>query len=345
MEVAKEYELVVIGSGILGATVFNMAVKQGINACIIDKGRFSSAATASSGGLVRIIHDTLDMTLASSESFSEVSSHSSFKRTGALYIDKVENIYKRVKEVEQINKKFNFDLKILPPSELINFSDRFYSPSEECAAIYEPYSGYLNPYELSTGLINEGIYEGGTPMEYVEVNSIVDEKKIAEISTSAGKIYSSNVFLATGAWTKELMSKLGGVSKSYNKAIHVYHVKKNVELQHPIVVDDYSDIFIRPDIKQYSYVGYNNQTIGIGPDYCKPKYDESMYKTFESRLSWFSDSKVVGSRFGVDSYCIENNLNLNRVNNMPHVGFYSGLNGAGVKFSHSLSKQYLKSII
>lgn len=173
----KTYDCVVIGGGVVGASIFNKLVRLGNSVALLDKASdVATGASKANSGIVHAGYDPMPNTLKAklnvegSELFPKLCRRLNvpIKNCGALVvgddIEKIRTLYERgkqngVKKLEILNRD---KIKQLVPD---------ISDSISCA-LYAKISCIVSPYLLTINLCEEGIINGGEVFLEEDIESV-----------------------------------------------------------------------------------------------------------------------------------------------------------------------------
>lgn len=349
----QNYEVIVIGGGIIGAAIFQHLAQRGVDVCVIDSGRFGRrGATGTAGGLIRIVHAKQTLTKLAAESFQDFSQLRNdedeplYVQSGALFLDAEKNIESQQELVHSINKQYSLQLEILSAKELKqNFSHLINGLNNECA-IFEPLSGYVDPVRVVEKWIGNGRRLGAAALEMTNVEGIeaLNKREIC-VTTSIGKISARIVVSAMGAWTGKTNIPSISNHQLLTKGIQVNQIKKRTKFLHPIVVDETTGFFTRPSHDEFSIVGTTVNDWGLAPDakyFASPTDDD--LQLLVNRFPWLDGGTLSGARCGVDSYTPSSDGFMEWHQDIPQLFVTAGWSGCGIKIAPAVSNHIAATV-
>jgi sarcosine oxidase, subunit beta len=250
----KKTEIVIIGGGVVGASIaFHLTEKGAKDVLILEREPAQgSGSTGKATGGVRAQFETeinIKMSLYSLEFFKNREFDCEYdprgylffatSKKGADYLQK--NVEKQkslgVKDVEIVDRK-----TIAEICPILNCEDI-------TAGSFGKHDGFINPLAVMNGFTKKAL-ENGAKIEFdAEVFSIkTDGGKVKSIETNKGEIECEKVVLATGAWAKQL-AKTAGIAlpvEPQKRQIVWAESKNNLPENLPMVIDIETGFHFRP---------------------------------------------------------------------------------------------------
>jgi sarcosine oxidase subunit beta len=207
-------EVVVIGGGIMGATVLWELARRGVPALMLESGRVARESTGKSAAIVRMHYSNaavVRMALRGREALSML--HERFgcapvyHRTGWLFlIDEADADVARANRAMQIEQG-SFSDVIAPP----DLASAVPGIRDEGIAlgILEEESGFADPVATTLAYVDAARREGATAREGSRVTRIEAEGgRVTGVVADGGRIACDRVVLAAGAWSRALAAGL-----------------------------------------------------------------------------------------------------------------------------------------
>ena len=209
----KTYDCVVIGGGVVGASIFNKLVRLGKSVALLDKASdVSTGASKANSGIVHAGYDPMPNTLKAklnvegSQIFPKLCKRLNvpIKNCGALVVgddmEKIKNLYERgkqngVKRLEILNRE---KIKQLVP----DISDGI------TCALYAKTSCIVSPYLFTINLCEEGIINGGEVFLEEDIESVKKVKGFV-IKTKKNTFFAKNIINSAGAGYNDIAKILG----------------------------------------------------------------------------------------------------------------------------------------
>ncbi len=250
----KKAEIVIIGGGVIGASIAYHLTEQGANDVLILerelKQGFGSTGKATGG--VRAQFETeinIRMSLYSLEFFKNWKFDCEYEPRGYLFYVTSEkgldylkrNVEKQksfgVKDVEIVDRKTISE--ICP---ILNCEDIF-------GGTFGANDGFINPLAVMSGFTKSALDKGAKIEFETEVFSIETENgKVKSVETNKGEIECEKVVLATGAWSKNL-AKTAGITlpvEPQKRQIIWAESRQNLPDNLPMVIDLETGFHFRP---------------------------------------------------------------------------------------------------
>lgn len=206
-------DILVIGAGVLGATVAYYLSQQGIQVLVVDKKEVASGASGSNLGQISLVDreqgTELDLAIQSLNIYSKLQgewlSDSGYKRTGGLYLLDEEDDLQEINNIVR-QKKDYLDCSLLTGLE-IREQEPFINTNIITGAVYCPDEGKLDPFQVTLGFMDAARANGVNLLTNVDITGFkVNGNKIVEVKTNKGTIKAKEVIMATGAWTRRLLN-------------------------------------------------------------------------------------------------------------------------------------------
>ncbi|MBP1881771.1 NAD(P)/FAD-dependent oxidoreductase [Sinorhizobium mexicanum] len=211
----NNYDVIVVGSGLLGLSTAYHAQKSGARVLVIDRGSVayeaSSRATgylslraddpdeAPLAGMAEKLWDTLD---------EELGYPTEWTQKGRLWVAFSD---KQVEELKGTYKAFtraDFGFELIDADACRKLIP-ILSP-ETRAGLYTPRSGHANPQRVSQAFAWAFQDHGGTILEHTPVYSVIEEAgKVKGVKTKSGDLYAERVVLCAGGYNAKLLEPFG----------------------------------------------------------------------------------------------------------------------------------------
>lgn len=205
----QRYDLAVVGGGIAGAFASYCAAKRGLRTALLEASTRPNGATAKSGGIVtRMLDDPRDALLANRSLkliLEAAGGDCDFISFGYLSIEDEEDAEEDARRYRRLIP----DIKVLDPRE-IRERWPFIRLYEEEAGLYSPSDITVDPGKLlerlwsRLGDMGVDMY-AGCPVASV----VVDGGSVEGVETKRGVVRADRVIVAAGAWTRDILARLG----------------------------------------------------------------------------------------------------------------------------------------
>ncbi|HZJ99380.1 MAG TPA: NAD(P)/FAD-dependent oxidoreductase [Tissierellaceae bacterium] len=189
------YDVVIIGAGVIGTSIFRELTKYSLNVVILEKEKDVSMGTSkANSAIVHAGYDPKAGTLMAkynvkgNEMFEDMCRELSvpFKRNGSLIIAFDDDDMKTIEELYENGKQIGVKgLQILNREEVLEKEPNL--NKEIKGALYAPTGGIVGPFEYTIALAENGVANGGEIKLQKEVVSI-EKNETFKITTSDGDI-------------------------------------------------------------------------------------------------------------------------------------------------------------
>ena len=189
------YDVVIIGAGVIGTSIFRELTKYSLNVVILEKEKDVSMGTSkANSAIVHAGYDPKAGTLMAkynvkgNEMFEDMCRELSvpFKRNGSLMIAFDDDDMKTIEELYENGKQIGVKgLQILNREEVLEKEPNL--NKEIKGALYAPTGGIVGPFEYTIALAENGVANGGEIKLQKEVVSI-EKNETFKITTSDGDI-------------------------------------------------------------------------------------------------------------------------------------------------------------
>lgn len=269
---AESADVVIIGGGIMGASLaFHLTRRGARNVLLIEKRTVASGASGKTGALLRQHYSNVpEATLAhlSLQTFRHwdevVGGDCGFLgcgliatvATGPGYEANIDLMRRNVAMQQQVGIKTT----LLPASQLRDLQP-FADFDDLAVAAYEAESGVVNAIAATQGMARAALRSGARIWEGVEVTSIRRQgERVSGVETSAGPVEAGVVVCAAGAWSVPLLRAVDIQAPIEAIRVQVAFLNRPLSMPaegHMAYVDTAANMFCRP-------WGPNRTMVGIG---------------------------------------------------------------------------------
>lgn len=210
-------DVVVIGAGVVGGAIAYYLTKLGKSVIILEQDEVASGASGGNNGQISIIDREPGIELKwadeSMRMYREYEEKGEFETdldiTGGLALFYNQEEIEIGREVIGKYIELGYNCSIMTGKE-IRKQEPLIDTAVVKGAAYCAEEGRLNPFSITIGLVDMAVSRGARLYQKTKVTDFVlDGDRIMEVVTDKGSFTGDTVVVATGAWTRELMSKLG----------------------------------------------------------------------------------------------------------------------------------------
>lgn len=206
------YDVVIIGAGVIGASIFRELTKFNLKVAIIEKENDVSMGTSkANSAIIHAGYDPKQGTLMAkynvrgNEIFEELCSELSvpFKRNGSLVLAFNDDDIKVINDLftNGINNGVK-NLRVLNKEEVLKLEPNL--SKEVTGALYAPTGGIVGPFEYTIALIENGVQNGGKVILESEVVSIDKENEFTIKTKNNKEIKSKYIINAAGVYADKI---------------------------------------------------------------------------------------------------------------------------------------------
>ncbi|MGI6484802.1 MAG: NAD(P)/FAD-dependent oxidoreductase [Tepidanaerobacteraceae bacterium] len=212
----KEAEIVILGGGIMGATIAYNLAKRGKEVVVIEKDEFCGGTSGTSAALLWIQDKQpehyLKMAIDSIKAYDtfeeELGSKIEYKRTGAIELLRNEKEFSWGMRLAEAQNKAGYDVTHLSPEETVK-KEPIVNP-QVLGSLYSKLDGQVNPFLLVNAFLKAAKRSGAEVYTFTEVKDFsVKGSVIKEVITNKGKIKPKIVVCAAGIYSKAIAKLLG----------------------------------------------------------------------------------------------------------------------------------------
>jgi len=252
---AQTYDAIVIGAGVMGASITFHLAERGQKVAILDRKTVASGATGHSSGLVRFHYDFIlesELTYVSYKNYfsnwrERVGGECGFQKTGFLQISKREHEALMRGNVAN-QQKIGINTSVVTADEVKRLFPDLVTDHFDFAA-YEPDSGYADATLTTNSFIDGAKRNGAMLMQNCEVTAIrTAGGKVVGVDTTKGTLDAPAIVNAAGPWAKHIAS-LAGIEVPIETWTHdVAFLHRPPSLgKIPAVIDDVINCYFRPE--------------------------------------------------------------------------------------------------
>jgi sarcosine oxidase subunit beta len=341
----KNWDVVIIGAGIHGASLAFHLAKKGLKPLILEKQFIAAGATGRSSGLVRMHYDLeLESRLAwiSYAYFKHwpqmVGGESGFVRTGFMQF--VESgAEDSLKANILMQQQLGIPTMLIDGDDIGRLAPSFQREELQVAA-YEPESGYADPSSCTQSFIDQArARQAGLVQECEVLDLLITGDRVHGVKTSQGDFSAPVVVNAAGPWAGKV-GEMAGLNLPVDTWQHdTMFIRRPPELfaEHPTAIDFPNSMYFRPETGGLTLVGLEDDNpLGESPDgdteYSKPGFAERAIDRICKRIPGMDRGSLHSSHGGYDGITPDQRAILGQAG--PE-GFYldCGFSGTGFKIA------------
>ncbi|MGO4317895.1 NAD(P)/FAD-dependent oxidoreductase [Agrobacterium sp. MCAB5] len=213
----NSYDIIVVGSGLLGLATAYQAQKAGVRVLVVDRGPVAYEASSRATGYLSLRADDPDEAPLAEMAEKlwdgleeELGYPTEWTQKGRLWVAFSD---KQVEELHATHKAFqraDFGFEIIDADacrKLIPILS-----NESRAGLYTPRSGHANPQRVSQAYAWAFQDLGGVILENTPVYSVISESgRVKGVKTATGDLYADRVVLCAGGYNANLLEPFGVV--------------------------------------------------------------------------------------------------------------------------------------
>ena len=285
-------EVVVVGAGVVGASVAFHLAERGIDTLVLDRGGPAAGSTARSGALIRAHYPTAleaDLAWESLTGYFEpwgerVGGGCGFTRTGFAYLVGEANV-EALRHNVALQARVEVETELVGPEDL-GALDRALRTDGIALAAYEARGGYADPSATAVGFLTAARALGAR-FERRRVTSLLERGgEIRGVQTEEGPVGAQVVVLAAGAWSVPLAESVGLDLPVRPARVRVALFERPYELpSHLTLIDTTEGFYTRPAAESATLVGSRDSFEWlVSPDQPTPEPDANFVEALSRRL-------------------------------------------------------------
>lgn len=206
----KKYDYIVVGAGVVGLSIAYSLAKKKQKVLLLEQQDYGMAASGTNLGQLSVTDRDpgleIEMVKETFKAYADSKYNLEYLRSGGLCtLETDEDIAIAERLVpEKIAKGYNLELlygdetKRVEPW-IVNLKGGVYSPDE----------GRINPFKVNHWLWQEALNAGVEYVSHTKVQGFEEKESTITCITSDRGYSAEKVILATGSWSKELLSSMG----------------------------------------------------------------------------------------------------------------------------------------
>lgn len=252
-----EAEVVVIGSGAMGASVAFHLAKRGMpGVVLLDRFAIASQTSPRAAGLTQQIRPEATMTRLAMLAVKKIANFAAdtgepleYHRSGSVKMARTDADARQIHAEIAEGTRLGLDIHAISANDLVRLTP-FANADGVRAMWFTPSDLYLEPGQIPSGYANAAGRLGATVLPHTEVTGIeLDHGAVTGVVTTQGRIKTSRVVDAAGAWGR-LVGEAAGIRVPVVPVRHQLMITEpiaGVEPNQPIcrVID--ANVYIRPE--------------------------------------------------------------------------------------------------
>lgn len=304
-------EVVVVGAGVIGASVAFHLAERGVGTLVIDRYGPATGSTARSGALIRAHYPTAleaDLAWESLTNYFEpwgerVGGGCGFTRTGFAYLVADENV-EALRYNVALQQRVGVETSLVGPGELGEIEPALRTDGVALAA-HEPRGGYADPAATAVGFLRSAQAHGARFERRRATALVVRGDRLRGVRTEKETLEAETVVLAAGAWSVPLAGSAGLDLPIRPARVRVALFERPYELPtHLTIIDTTEGFYARPAAERATLVGSRDSLEWLDdPDAPTPEPDGTFVaeasRKLATRFPTFTDAPYRSGRSGI----------------------------------------------
>jgi sarcosine oxidase subunit beta len=212
----KKYDVLIIGSGIIGSAIAYFLSKEKINVGVIEKGNIGEETSSACDGLVFLQSKkpgiSLKLALESVHILQQLQDEFErdieYEQNGGLVIINSEIEKKALQQKVKEHQAIGLDIQLLDAKETLKIEP--FLSKEILGSTYCRSDGSINPIALTLAFAETAIKSGINFYQSTEIEDFIYENKhiVGVISNKQEKFFAEKIVLATGIYSNKILSKI-----------------------------------------------------------------------------------------------------------------------------------------
>lgn len=291
MPVPDRSEIVIIGGGVIGASIaYHLAKRGKTDVTLIERKSLTNGSTWHAAGLVGQLRSSsnltqlMQMSVATYQTLEDETGYATgWRGVGGLRVASSPQRWEELKRVHTQGKSFGFDVHLVSPSEALELFpllnvDGIYG------ATWTPSDGYVDPNQLTHSFATGARAAGVRIIQNCRVESVERQgRRVTAVLTEQGRIECDVAVNATGMWGAET-ARLANVNLAVNAVEHQYVVTEKTDgipRDLPTFRDPDARFYLKPEAGALVVGGWEEGTRAcwrtiprdLGPELFAPNHD------------------------------------------------------------------------
>lgn len=250
----KKAEIVIIGGGVVGASVAYHLTRRGATDVLIleRENETGNGSTGKATGGIRAQFETdinIQMSVYSLDFFENCEFDTGYEPRGYLFLATNEKQFDYLKRNVKKQKSLGVTAVEIVDTQAISERIEGLNCEDITGGSFGARDGFINPLAVLRGFMNNALQRGAKIQTAAKVLSIVtDGEKITAVETARGRIECEKVVLCAGAWARNL-ARTAGVDlpiEPQKRQIVWAKAPRDLQKNLPMVIDLGSGFHFRP---------------------------------------------------------------------------------------------------
>lgn len=353
----KKSEIVIIGGGVVGASVAYHLTRRGTRDVLIleRENALGRGSTGAATGGVRAQFETdinIKMSLYSLDFFNNWDFDCGYEPRGYLFFATDEKQFEYIRRNVEKQKSLGVKEVEIVDTQTISEIVKGLNCSDICGGSFGARDGFINPLGVLEGFTKKAIEDGARVETGTEVFSIETENgKVRAVETNKGRIECEKIVLCSGAWARALAQTAGIDLPVEPQKRQIVWAKSAAGFQTnlPMVIDLSSGFHFRPakDSKNEILFAYPDRAEkpGFSTDFDE-SFIEKVYERAKYRAPFLYETEVVREKCRAGLY--ENTPDHHAVLGgcaVEGLYFANGFSGHGVMHSPATGRALAEIIL
>ena len=291
MVVPQRSEVVIIGGGVLGASIaYHLAERGKTDVTLVERKSLTSGSTWHAAGLVGQLRSSSSLTQLMRKSVetyqaldAKTGQAAGWRGVGGLRVASSPGRWEELRRVYTQGKSFGFDIHLVSPGEAGELFPLL-STAGVHGATWTPSDGYVDPSQLTLSFIAGARAAGVRVIQHCRVTGIERSgRRVTAVHTEQGRIECDVAVNATGMWGAET-ARLAHVQLAVNAVEHQYVVTEQsdaIPRDLPTFRDPDARFYLKPEAGALVIGGWEEGTracwrtipYDLGPELFKPDHE------------------------------------------------------------------------
>lgn len=291
MSLPDRAEVVVIGGGVVGASIAHHLARRGrTDVLLLERTRLTEGSTWHAAGLVGQLRSSASLTQlmqTSVETYrtleAETGQATGWREVGGLRVASSPQRWQELRRVATQARGFGFDIHLVSPREAVGLFAPM-NPEGVHGATWTPSDGFVDPTQLTFSFVAGARARGVRVVQGCRVTSLERRgRRVTAVLTEQGRVECEVAVNATGMWGAQT-ARLAGASAAVTAVEHQY-VVTDTSAQLPPDLPTFRDpdarVYLKPELGALVVGGWEQGTracwrtipADLGPELFAPNHD------------------------------------------------------------------------